>query len=55
MKFYCEEIPSVMAWDTETDKPLQFKNGAYETKDERIIDLLKKQGFKHDEPKKVKK
>jgi hypothetical protein len=54
MKFF-SDIPTVIAWDGENDKPLPFANGEYVTEDERIIALLKKAGFEHDEPKKVKK
>ena len=46
MIFVCEDIPTVVVWDAQEDKPLQFVDGVYKTEDERIIKLLKKLGYK---------
>lgn len=47
MKFL-SEIPNVIAWDGALNKPIQFENGVYETKDPRIAALLKAMDFKHE-------
>lgn len=49
MKFY-SDIPALVAWDTEIDKPLQFVSGEYETDDPRIIALLQAAGFEYEAP-----
>jgi hypothetical protein len=43
-------------WDNENNKVLlEFVNGEVETKDEKLIKLLKENGYKHQEEKVTKK
>ena len=46
MKFL-SDIPNIIAWDGAMNKPIQFKDGVYETEDYRIAFLLERMGFKY--------
>jgi hypothetical protein len=52
MKFYAEYDDLI--WDKENAKPLcKFKDGVYDAKDNREIEILHGLGYKHDEPEQV--
>ncbi len=51
MKFYSGIEAAEIVWDAANNRVLcTFADGVYETDDERTIGLLKKLGYKHDEP-----
>lgn len=52
MKFYAEYDDLI--WDKENAKPLcKFKDGVYDAKDNREIEILHALKYKHDEPEQV--